>query len=83
VLEQRLPKYEWGQRVTALADIFNDGSYPDQPEQALLVPQGGEGEIVQVGHHTEANLPIYLVDFGGRVVGCFEEEIALATLRAG
>ena len=32
--------------------------------------------IVQVGTHAEANLPVYLVEFGERlVVGCLEEEI--------
>ena len=37
---------------------------------------GDIGEIVQVGTHTEANIPIYLVEFGERlVVGCLEEEI--------
>ncbi|MEY8876801.1 MAG: nitrogen fixation protein NifZ [Leptothrix sp. (in: b-proteobacteria)] len=81
MIETRLPKYEWGQHVKAAADLFNDGSYPDTEDGALLVPAGGIGEIVQVGHHTEANLPVYLVEFqGGRVLGCFEEEIDLARL---
>jgi nitrogen fixation protein NifZ len=81
MIETRLPKYEWGQHVKAAADLFNDGSYPDTEDGALLVPSGGIGEIVQVGHHTEANLPVYLVEFqGGRVLGCFEEEIDLAKL---
>jgi len=31
---------------------------------------------VQIGHHDEANVPIYLVDFGVVVLGCLEEEIA-------
>jgi nitrogen fixation protein NifZ len=32
---------------------------------------------VQVGTQTEANLPVYLVEFGERlVVGCLEEEIS-------
>jgi nitrogen fixation protein NifZ len=44
--------------------------------EALLVNSGDTGEIVQVGTHTEANMPIYLVEFGERlVVGCLEEEI--------
>ena len=38
--------------------------------------QHGPGEIVQIGHHDEANVPIYLVDFGVVVLGCLEEEIA-------
>jgi nitrogen fixation protein NifZ len=83
LIETRQPKYEWGQRVCAAIDLVNDGSYPEVPVDALLVPAGGLGEIVQIGHHTEANLPIYLVEFeGGAVVGCLEEEIELAGVRA-
>jgi nitrogen fixation protein NifZ len=62
--------------VKALIDLRNDGSFPDKPAEALLVGIGDTGEIVQVGTHTEANLPVYLVEFGERlVVGCLEEEI--------
>ncbi|MFA5952170.1 MAG: nitrogen fixation protein NifZ [Hyphomicrobium sp.] len=76
MIEPRLPKFQWGQRVKALIDLHNDGSFPDAPEKALLVSVGDAGEIVQVGTHTEANMPIYLVEFGERlVVGCLEEEI--------
>ena len=47
------------------------------PQEALLVKSGDGGEIVQVGTHTNSNTPIYLVEFGERlVVGCLEEEIA-------
>lgn len=70
-------RFEWGQRVRATADLFNDGSFPDQPIDALLVRAGDPGEIVQVGSHVETETAIYLVEFGEhRVVGCFEEEIA-------
>ena len=76
MIEPRLPKYQWGQRVKALIDLHNDGSFPDAPAEALLVGVGATGEIVQVGTHTESNTPIYLVEFGERlVVGCLEEEI--------
>lgn len=76
MFEPRLPKYQWGQRVKALIDLRNDGSFPDAELEALLVSTGDTGEIVQVGTHTEANMPIYLVEFGERlVVGCLEEEI--------
>lgn len=83
MFELREPKFQWGQRVSALAEIFNDGSYPEVAEDQLLVPPGTEGEIVQIGHHEEANLPIYMVEFSGLklgsgpcVIGVFEEEIA-------
>ncbi|MEN3111942.1 nitrogen fixation protein NifZ [Uliginosibacterium paludis] len=83
MFELREPKFQWGQRVASQVEIFNDGSYPEVEDDALLVPPGTPGEIVQVGHHEEANLPIYMVEFGGLslgsgpcVVGVFEEEIA-------
>lgn len=76
MIEPRLPKYQWGQRVKAVIDLRNDGTFPHAAHEALLVGIGDQGEIVQVGTHTEANLPIYLVEFGERlVVGCLEEEI--------
>ncbi len=79
MIEPRVPIYQWGQRVSAAIDLYNDGSYPDRPAEALLVTVGQIGEIVQVGTHTESNTPIYLVEFSERqVVGCREEELASA-----
>ncbi|MCQ9378237.1 nitrogen fixation protein NifZ [Methyloversatilis sp. XJ19-49] len=89
MFELREPKFEWGQRVTALTDLFNDGSHPEVPLDALLVAEGSTGEIVQIGHHEEANLPVYMVEFADGpvgtddkprpcVVGVLEEEIAPA-----
>jgi nitrogen fixation protein NifZ len=75
--DQGPAKFEWGQRVRAAADLFNDGSFPEHPADALLVKAGEPGEIVQVGSHVETETPIYLVEFGERkVIGCFAEEIA-------
>lgn len=73
------PKYEHGQRVRAAADLLNDGSFPDAPAEALLVPAGAEGEIVKIGAHVELETLVYLVEFGERVIGCFEQEIVSAT----
>lgn len=75
MIDQRLPKYQWGQPVRAAVHLYNDGSVPEVEEDRLLVAAGGPGEIVQVGHHTEANLPLYMVDFGIVVLGCLEEEL--------
>lgn len=72
------PAYQWGQCVIALGDLFNDGSFPDVLDGAVLVEAGSEGEVVQVGVHEDSQLPVYMVDFGGRVVGCGEGEIMLA-----
>lgn len=80
MIDIREPKYQWGQRVAAVADIFNDGSYPDQGDDALLVAAGTEGEIVRIGHIEDSNMPLYLVEFAaanGAVVGCLEEELQL------
>ncbi|SCK18048.1 nitrogen fixation protein NifZ [Variovorax sp. HW608] len=76
--EPRSAAYGWGLRVIALDDLINDGSYPDRAIDAVLAARGALGEIVNVGHATEQNEPVYLVDFGSAVVGCFEEEIAPA-----
>ena len=74
---QRMPLYRLGQMVGAEIDLFNDGSHPELEADALLVAAGTPGEVVQVGHHVELDLPVYMVDFASRrVVGCMEEEIA-------
>ena len=80
MLEPRMAKFQWGQRVAAGVDLVNDGSYPDREADALLVAQGSMGEIVQIGQHVDTDTPIYLVEFGtdsqsSCVVGCMEEEI--------
>jgi len=76
--EPRAPLYGWGLRVVALCDLVNDGSYPERDDDALLAERGMLGEIVNIGHATEANEPVYLVEFAGAVVGCLEDEIAPA-----
>lgn len=83
MIDQRPPLYAWGQPVTAAVDLYNDGSHPEAAEDQLLVVAGGPGEIVQIGHHAEANVPIYMVDFGVAVIGCLEEEIAAAPGSSG
>lgn len=83
MIDVREPKYAWGQTVVAADHLYNDGSLPDAPEDILVVAAGGPGEIVHIGHHTEANVPVYLVDFGIAVLGCLEEEIAPAAEARG
>lgn len=78
-MNERTHKFDWGQRVVAGIDLFNDGSYPDQPAEALLVAQGTAGEVVQLGMCVDSKIPVYMVQFSERcVVGCLEEEIAQA-----
>ena len=77
MIEPAVPKYDWGLRVKAVEDLFNDGSYPDRAEGELLAAAGSVGEIVQIGVHTETNIPVYLVEFSEKcVVGCLEDEIS-------
>jgi nitrogen fixation protein NifZ len=77
MIELRTPRYQWGQRVRALTDLHNDGTFPEVPAEALLVSTGDTGDIVQVGTHVESSTPIYLVEFRERcVIGCLEEEIS-------
>ncbi|MGY3033703.1 hypothetical protein ACVIIV_002873 [Bradyrhizobium sp. USDA 4354] len=43
-----------------------------------MLAAGATGEIINVAIHTEANLPIYIVDFGEQLlIGCLEEEITV------
>jgi nitrogen fixation protein NifZ len=76
MIEPRLPKFQWGQRVRCLIDLVNDGSYPNAAEDALLAAAGTIGEIVQVGSHVDSNTPVYIVEFDEKyVIGCLEDEI--------
>jgi nitrogen fixation protein NifZ len=76
MMEASNPQYAWGQIVQTAADLHNDGSYPDQTPNALLVRAGEAGEVVQVGRHTDSGTVVYMVEFAlNRVVGCFESEL--------
>jgi nitrogen fixation protein NifZ len=72
------PRYEIGRAVRAVGDLLNDGSHPGAAEQAVLVDAGALGEIIKIGAHVETNATVYLVEFGERVVGCLESELAPA-----
>lgn len=78
MIDRRPPRYDWGQQVRAQSDLYNDGSHPLAAAGALLVKAGEVGEIVRVGLHEAANIPVYLVDFieQRQVLGCLEEELA-------
>ena len=77
-IEPREPAYAWGQRVIALDDLLNDGSYPERPADVLLAARGSVGEVVNIGHAQDLNEPVYLVQFDGCVVGCLEIELVPA-----
>ncbi|MHB1022662.1 MAG: nitrogen fixation protein NifZ [Acidobacteriaceae bacterium] len=75
-METNNPRFEWGQRVQAAKNLFNDGSYPERPTNALLVREGEAGEVVQVGMHIESRTVVYKVEFAlNLIIGCFELEL--------
>lgn len=75
--DPKSPKFQWGQPVQTIDDLFNDGSYPNSPADALLVKRGDRGEVVQIGAHVASNTTVYLVEFSeNRIIGCLENEIA-------
>ena len=45
MIDPRPSLYDWGQRVRAVEDLFNDGSHPQAEAGALLVAAGTVGEI--------------------------------------
>ncbi|WP_407120862.1 nitrogen fixation protein NifZ [Bradyrhizobium sp. STM 3561] len=72
------PKYRRGQRVKTAVDLINDDSFPDTKPDGVLLAAGAIGEIINVAIHTQANVPIYIVDFGDQLlIGCLEEEITV------
>jgi len=77
-IELREPVFAWGQRVIALDDLVNDGSHPEREMDALLAARGSVGEVVKIGHATDLNEPVYLVQFADCVVGCLEIELVPA-----
>jgi nitrogen fixation protein NifZ len=79
-IELREPAFAWGQRVIALDDLVNDGSHPERELDALLAARGSVGEVVKIGHATDLNEPVYLVQFADCVVGCLEIELVPAPL---
>jgi nitrogen fixation protein NifZ len=69
-------RFDWGRRVRAAEDLYNDGSYPEQPIDALLVREGEAGEVIQVGKQVDSGAIVYMVEFGtDKVIGCFESEL--------
>ncbi|MCC8935749.1 nitrogen fixation protein NifZ [Bradyrhizobium sp. Arg62] len=78
MIEAGFPKYRRGQRVKTAVDLINDGSFPNTEPAGVLLAAGATGEIIRVAIHTEANVPIYTVDFGEQLlIGCLEEEITV------
>lgn len=79
---------EEGDVVYAKADMYNDGTFPEAPDDALLAAAGTRGMIVRKGHLEEdSKRSIFLVCFEdgkgelGPPLGCWPEELAVETAR--
>ncbi|WP_036043259.1 nitrogen fixation protein NifZ, partial [Bradyrhizobium yuanmingense] len=56
----------------------SSSSFPNAEPEGVLLAAGATGEIIKVAIHTEANVPVYIVDFGeALLIGCLEEEITV------
>ena len=75
-----------GDTILATHDIFNDGSFPNAAENALLVSAGARGMVIEEGHLEEDESQIiYLVKFEmpdnpaelGPPIGCWPTDIQL------
>lgn len=78
-----LEQLESGDTVYAASHIYNDGSIPNLPEDALLAAPGVRGVIIETGHLEEApQRRVYLVRFEdadlnlGPAAGCWAEELS-------
>ncbi len=76
-------RFRIGELVFASEPIYNDGSLPDEPDDAVLAAAGSKGVVVRCGHLAEApGQEIFLVRFEdtsgslGPPVGCLADELA-------
>lgn len=77
-----LDHLEPGDMVFALTDIFNDGSFPELPDDTCFANAGARGVLINTGHLEEQpSVTLFLVRFEdenrelGPPVGCWAEEI--------
>jgi|APHig6443718053_1056840.scaffolds.fasta_scaffold05804_5 nitrogen fixation protein NifZ len=75
-----LPRYDYGEAVRLIRNVRNDGTYPGMDTGTLLIRRGSVGYVTDVGTFLQDQL-IYSVNFmeQGRIVGCREEELILAS----
>jgi nitrogen fixation protein NifZ len=69
--------YDVGDLVTSTKALRNDGTYPEPGIEVgqVLVPEGCNGEVLNVGVYLQEHV-IYAVAFeNGRIVGCMEREL--------
>lgn len=76
-LESR-PAFEEGQKVRALKDVRNDGTYPGRPMGDFLIRTGDVGYVKSVGTYLQMYY-IYAIDFYEKriIVGMRAKELEL------
>ncbi|WP_431855146.1 nitrogen fixation protein NifZ [Azospirillum sp.] len=72
------PEFELGDKVVALRDVRNDGTYPGRPTGEVLIHAGDVGYVQSVGTYLQMYY-IYGIDFYERrmIVGMRARELAL------
>ncbi|TWH76179.1 nitrogen fixation protein NifZ [Azomonas agilis] len=75
-----LPRFDYGEAVRVIRNVRNDGTFPGMDTGTLLIRRGSVGYVTDVGTFLQDQL-IYSVNFleAGRMVGCREEELILAS----
>lgn len=75
-----LPRFDYGEAVRVIRNVRNDGTFPGMETGTLLIRRGSVGYVTDVGTFLQDQL-IYSVNFleAGRMVGCREEELILAS----
>ena len=80
--------FQPGDIVFSIAEIRNDGSLPDFPEDALIASEGTRGVVINEGHLEEfPDKTLYLVRFDGAkdvlgpAVGVWPEELTQEPLQ--
>ncbi|MDW7626857.1 nitrogen fixation protein NifZ [Azospirillum brasilense] len=80
-LEDR-PAFEEGQKVRALRDVRNDGTYPGRPMGDFLIRTGDIGYVKSIGTYLQMYY-IYGIDFYEKriIVGMRAKELELVDVR--
>lgn len=80
-LEDR-PAFEEGQKVRALRDVRNDGTYPGRPMGDFLIRTGDIGYVKSIGTYLQMYY-IYGIDFYEKriIVGMRANELELVDAR--
>jgi nitrogen fixation protein NifZ len=71
------PLYFIEDRVKLLRDIRNDGTFPGADKGEILIAEGEEGEVINLGTFL-LDKWIYSVIFkSGKIIGCLGSELEL------